>query len=280
MLIFRTYNNLPDGRKILIKWMGRWEYCVNMNFNAWNGQMSFPRELNLVKVGDQYRLASYPVRELDTLRMNPVCKTKINIANVFEHKLADVEKKAHLADIDMTIDLKKLKAGDSFDMVFSGKKDELKISFKDNVFYLDRTKSGKIIPNYRIRKYSKGTIDDPDAELAPMHKSFADIYEAPRVLNSTNLKLRITIDANIIEMFADDGLTSMSALFFSDDGIASKMTIQVNSKQKSQIQLKKLNVYEMKSIWQKDDGVKKKTSKIPSQFKKMFDRVNCAKGGK
>lgn len=62
--------------------------------------------------------------------------------------MADVEKKIHLADIEMTFNLKNFKTGDTFDLVFSGKNDELKISFKDNEFILDRSRAGKIIPSY------------------------------------------------------------------------------------------------------------------------------------
>lgn len=128
----------------------------------------------------------------------------------------------------------------------------------------------------------KGNFDNPDDKLFVASRNFwTDATKAPRLTNNPTLKLRIIIDTNGIEMFADDGLSSLSALFFSEYGIASKMTIQVQSStKKSQIKLKELNVYELKSIWQKDDGIKKNTLKISSHLKKMFDRINCAKGGK
>ncbi|XP_031631695.1 uncharacterized protein LOC116345985 [Contarinia nasturtii] len=270
------YYDLPDGRCISMNWMGRWEYAENLNFKNWNGQMGLPRELKLIKVGNQFRLTSLPVREINSLRINPVRKKNINIMNVYQHEIADSGKKRHLADIEMTMDLKKLKAGDTFDIVFSGKRDELKISLKNNVFYLDRSRSGKIVSNYRNPNVKKGNIDNPDIELAKMDHSFGGLWEAPRLTNSTNLKLRIIIDTNGIEMFADDGLTSMSALFFSEDGIASKMTIQVHSAtKKSLIQLKELNVYEMKSIWHNEEGIKKKIE-LSAHTKKLKSK----KGGK
>ncbi|XP_031621237.1 uncharacterized protein LOC116339482 [Contarinia nasturtii] len=248
-----TYNALPDGRRILISWMGRWEFAGNLNFNAWNGQMGIPRELNLIKVGGRIRLTSQPIREMESLRINPVRKQNINITNDYTYKIADAEKKNHLADIEMTLDVKQLKTGDSFDIVFSGKKDQLKISFKGNEFILDRSRAGKIIPNFIDTSLEKGNLDNPNDELSVPKLTFKDLCNAPRLINSSNLKLRIIIDTNAFEMFADDGLTCMNALFYSEYGIASKMTIQVQSpSKKSKIQLKELNVYEMKSIWQKD----------------------------
>ncbi|XP_031637877.1 putative glycosyl hydrolase ecdE, partial [Contarinia nasturtii] len=141
-----TYNNLPDGRHVLINWMGRWEYAGNTNFSAWNGQIGIPRELKLVTVNDQIRLTSLPIHEMESLRINPVHKQNISITNEFTYKIADSEKKKHLADIEMTLDLKKLKSGEAFDIVFSGKDDELKISFKDNEFILDRSRAGRMVP--------------------------------------------------------------------------------------------------------------------------------------
>lgn len=248
-----TYNELPDGRRIFIHWMGRWEYISNINFSPWLGQLGIPRELNLIKVGDQIRLASLPVREMESLRINHVRKQNINITNEYNYKIVDSAKKNHLADIELMLDLKNLDAGDTFHVVFSGKKDELKIAFKENEFILDRTRAGKIIPNFEGVKISQGNFDNPHFIRPTKTRTFQDLWKAPRLINSSDLKLRIIIDTNAIEMFADDGLTSMCALFFSKDGIASKMTIQVHSSAKQPpIHLREMNVYEMKSIWHKD----------------------------
>ncbi|XP_031639532.1 uncharacterized protein LOC116351548 [Contarinia nasturtii] len=249
-----TYNNLPDGRHVLINWMGRWEYAGNTNFSAWNGQIGIPRELKLVTVNDQIRLTSLPIHEMESLRINPVHKQNISITNEFTYKIADSEKKKHLADIEMTLDLKGLKSGEAFDIVFSGKDDELKISFEDNEFILDRSRAGRMVPIFDNSTLVNGNFDNPFDGPSIPKINFYDLIKAPRVSNSSNLKLRIIIDTNGIEMYADEGLTSMSALFFSEDGIASKMNIQIHSAtNSSMIQLKELNVYEMKSIWNNDN---------------------------
>lgn len=225
-----TYNEVPDGRRIFISWMNNWFYAAHLNFNVWNGQMGLPRELKLNQVGDRILLSSLPVREIETLRVKPVRMQNVLIVNDFIYKI-DVERsirgKKHLVDIEMSLDLTNLKEGDSFDVVFSDENDKIKISFKGNEFILDRTNAGR--------------TDFPN---------FGRLWKAPRFINSSALKLRIIIDRSSIELFADDGLTVMTALFYSKEDIASQMAIYVHSSVKgSTINLKELNVYQMKSIW-------------------------------
>lgn len=56
-------------------------------------------------------------------------------------------------------------------------------------------------------------------------------------------------------MFADDGLTNMGALFFSESGITQKMTITVHSATKKSRVLVKWSVWELKSIWHPDEDI-------------------------
>lgn len=224
-----TYNPLPDGRRIFISWMNRWEYAMKLNFNAWAGQMGIARELKLKQVGDQIRLSSLPVRELKNLRIGKVSKQNIPIKNSYVHEVAEngSNKTENLLDIEMTLDLTDLKKVDSFDIVFSGVNDYLNISFKGNEFSLDRSNAGR--------------TDFPN---------FAGPWKAHRFIDSPILNLRMIVDRSSIELFADDGLTVMTAIFFSKEDLASNMTIQVHSSEDdSKIELKELNVYQLKGIW-------------------------------
>lgn len=224
-----TYNQLPDGRRPFISWMSRWEYGKSFNFTAWNGQMGLARELKLIKVGNEIRLSSLPVHEVQTLRINPVKRQNVRITNDFACNIVEHDGKQaqHQVDIEMTLDLTNLKASDSFDIVFFDKNDSMKISFKSNEFILDRSNAGR--------------TDFPN---------FGRLWKAPRFIKSPELKLRIVVDRSSMEFFADDGLSVMTALFFSDEDIASKMTIYVHSSStSSNIYLKQLNAYQMKSIW-------------------------------
>lgn len=180
-----TYNNLPSGRHILINWMGRWQYAENMAFNAWNGQTCIPRELNLVQAEGQWRLSSLPIREIESLRGKyPIGLENISIAKSFAFYFFN-DKKKFLADIEMSMDLKQLASGDSFDIIFSGPKDQLTINFKDNVFTLDRSRAGKDIPNC-FNETGQGNFDNPYDAPIKLNSSFGGLLEAPRVLKSPN----------------------------------------------------------------------------------------------
>lgn len=223
-----TYNQLPDGRRVFISWMNRWEYAQQLDFNVWNGQMGLMRELKLKQVAGQTRLSSLPVREIETLRTYLVRKENVTISGGrFVSKIRPDGKTKHTVDMEITLDLTNLKKGDTIEFVFFDKNDNLTISLKENKFFLDRSNAG--------------TTDFPN---------FAGPWKAPRFINSAVLKLRIVIDQSSIEFFADDGLTVMAALFFSDEDIASKMAIDVHaSATNSTVYLNELKVYQMKSIW-------------------------------
>ena len=64
----QTYNDVPDGRRILLTWMragnGFDEIYPGMPFNQ---QMSIPRELSLRTTADGIRLFAEPLREIETL---------------------------------------------------------------------------------------------------------------------------------------------------------------------------------------------------------------------
>lgn len=224
-----VYNQLPDGRRILINWMNRWDYGNRFNFSVWNGQNGLPRELKLNQIGDQILLSSLPIREIETLRTNPVFNQNITIAEDFIFKITanDDQTPKHIVDIEMMLDLTNLNAGDQFDIVFFDKNEKVAIYFKENEFTLDRSKTGRT-----------------------QFRNFLGPWKASRYIDSPKLKLRIIIDRSSIEFFADDGLTVMSAIFFSYEDIASKMAIHVHSSaDDSQIHLEELNVYQMKRIW-------------------------------
>ena len=40
-----TFDNVPDGRRIMLGWMGNWRYQAAIPTQPWRGAMSLPREL-------------------------------------------------------------------------------------------------------------------------------------------------------------------------------------------------------------------------------------------
>ncbi len=66
-----TFNNVPKNRRIMIAWMNNWQYAGSIPTDPWRSAMSVPRDLGLQTVGDDVRLKSTPVRELQKLRQSP-----------------------------------------------------------------------------------------------------------------------------------------------------------------------------------------------------------------
>nr|QIX12404.1 MDL1 [Mayetiola destructor] len=223
-----TFNHVPSNRRIFLSWMSRWEYAKRVGPGPWSGNMGLPRELNLKQVGNDIRFASLPVSELKVLRMSQFREKNVTISSKYVSKMVEDDgEDKHTVDIEMILDLSNLKKGDKFDIVFFDKQDRLNVTLKGNEFTLDRSRAGKTDFN-----------------------KFGIPWKAPRFIDSPELKLRIIIDRSSIEFFADDGLTVMTALFFSKEDIASKMAIHVHSSSlKSTVHLRELNAYKMKSIW-------------------------------
>ena len=65
-----TFNNVPKNRRIMIAWMNNWQYAGSIPTDPWRSAMSVPRDLGLQTVGDDVRLKSTPVRELQKLRQS------------------------------------------------------------------------------------------------------------------------------------------------------------------------------------------------------------------
>ncbi|GGF30219.1 glycoside hydrolase family 32 protein [Echinicola rosea] len=65
-----TWSNIPqkDGRRLFIGWMSNWQYANVVPTTAWRSAMTLPRELELVAVEGDDRLASRPIRETKDLR--------------------------------------------------------------------------------------------------------------------------------------------------------------------------------------------------------------------
>jgi fructan beta-fructosidase len=173
-----TWSNVPeqDGRKLFIGWMSNWDYAQVAPTHPWRSAMTLPRNLELVKIGDGYEVASRPVAELESLRKSTKKITTESLE--LEEELVEVELVP--------------KVESDFEIEFSNAKGE-KVTFKksgDSLFF-DRTSSG----------------------LVDFEARFAKIHTAP--LNGLEVKsLRIFIDRSSIEVFVNDGEMVMTELVF------------------------------------------------------------------
>ncbi|NCD71364.1 glycoside hydrolase family 32 protein [Mucilaginibacter agri] len=183
-----TWSN-TGKRIIFLGWMSNWRYGDKVPTSPWRSAMTVPRELSLKKVGGQTLLASEPVGEL-----HAITSKENSWANVKVNGSYDIASKVSAANGKFILKLKNAQAND-FSIVLSNKKGEqVVVGYRkqDNQYFIDRSKAGQV-----------------DFQL-----DFAKTASAPRLLTTGNIDLILVVDAASVELFADGGLTNMTAIFF------------------------------------------------------------------
>jgi fructan beta-fructosidase len=169
-----TWSN-TGARKIFLGWMSNWLYGQSVPTSPWRSATTLPRQLGLQRVKDSLYLTEQPVKELAKIT-SPLFNNPHHITTPLKLDLSTGS--AHSFAISFSND-----AGENTTLGYD----------KDaNQYYIDRTHSG----------------------LTNFSKDFAGRYTAPRIADSGKITLTIYADASSFELFADGGLTTMTALVF------------------------------------------------------------------
>ncbi len=213
-----TWSN-TGKRKILIGWMSNWQYANQVPTKKFRNAMTLPRELKIKHVGNDMLVTSQPVPELAAIQAAPVTAHNIAVS-----KSIDLTKKTGQLKIPCRINLSFAKAN-NFSLMFSNDLgEELLIGYDQNQhqYFIDRTKSGKI----------------------DFQKNFAGRHTAPRLTDDINMNISLIFDASSVELFADDGLTVMTAVFF-----PRKAYNQFHMQTDGNALIKKMEYIKLKNIW-------------------------------
>ena len=162
-----------------------------------------------------------PVKELDKIGGKPmVTDNKTTGRNM------DLSEKIQQINSPCRIDLTIGKLAD-FSLVLSNQQgQELSLGYNQgqNQFYIDRSKSGK----------------------TDFNQEFAARHTAPRFASSPVSTISLIIDNSSVELFADDGLTVMTEIFFPDTPY-NQMHLQ--SPGPRPLSVEKMEYVPLKSIW-------------------------------
>ncbi|HVV56039.1 MAG TPA: glycoside hydrolase family 32 protein [Mucilaginibacter sp.] len=183
-----TWSN-TGNRRIFLGWMSNWLYAQNVPTQTWRSAMTIPRELKLVKADSVYDVASGPVKELDRLKT-----ATVTLQNVKAGENTGLTKKLGRSDPQFEISLSSALLKD-FALTFSnGQGEKLVVGYdeKERAWYIDRTQAGE----------------------SGFNKDFAKRFSFPRISHSRGTDVKIIIDAASVELFADNGLTVMTSIFF------------------------------------------------------------------
>jgi fructan beta-fructosidase len=181
--------------------------------------MTIPRELKLKHVGKDILIASQPVRELTKIQSKPII-----ISNLKTNKSIDMAGIAEKVKFPCRLNLNFEEIKDFSLIVSNDIGEELIIGYdkKQNQYFIDRSKSGK----------------------TEFQKEFAARHVAPRFTDNTKMNISLLIDVSSVELFADDGLTVMTEIFFPN-----KPYNQIHLESSDNILIKKLEYINLKSIW-------------------------------
>lgn len=170
-----TFSNV-GARRIFLGWMSNWLYGQRVPTDPWRSANTLPRDLQLAQAGDSIYVTSTPVWVLDGL---VVQRERPTLPAAFP-PLAKLSLRTNKAA--------------SFALVLSNKGgDSVMIGYDRETgrYYIDRRHAG-----------------------VSMGPDFDRVYTAPRVSRDSAIILTIYVDGSSIELFADGGLTTMTALVF------------------------------------------------------------------
>lgn len=212
-----TWSN-TGNRKVFVGWMNNWQYANIVPTTQWRGATTIPRELTIQKVDKQYFIASQPAKEINlivkrTQLIGPITVENYNLTS----NIGLLKSPVMIQVLANTLE--------SFSFILSNDLGErLLIGYNKpkNQYFIDRSQSG-------IINFEKG---------------FAAQHFAPRITKQPGVKMTLVIDRASVELFADDGLSVMTDVFF-----PTKPFNQIHIQSKGNLQIKELRFSLLNSIW-------------------------------
>jgi fructan beta-fructosidase len=213
-----TWNNTGD-RRLFLGWMSNWLYAERVPTQKWRSAMTIPRDLSLRQAGNEWYVASKPSGELSKIQARPRTYLNLQVADSI-----DLAGKVLEPIVPCRIDLDMDKIADLSLVLSNEGREQVVVGFdkKANQYFVDRSRSGK----------------------ADFHKEFARRHVAPRIAKGEGMDMTLVVDVSSVELFADDGLSVMTAIFF-----LNKPFSQVHLKSSGGAVLNKLDYIKLASTY-------------------------------
>lgn len=182
-----TWANTGD-RRLFTGWMSNWNYATVTPTAPWRSAMTVTRELSLQRIGDETYLRSVPVRELS--QSSKAISLKSNMAE----KERDISEAVRQADGKFLLHLQAAKLA-SFELD------------------LTNTIGDRLVLGYDTAK-KQYFIDRSNAGLKDFSDKYTGHHYVPRISLVNSADIQLLFDASSVEIFADGGLSVMTAQFF------------------------------------------------------------------
>lgn len=188
-----TWSDVPksDGRVLSIGWMNNWDYGQSVPTTVWRSAMTLPRELTLHVEPAGYSLRSQPVAELKPI----IGASHLTPAQTVSDSLQAVAPASSVTQSETRLEFTLPAQGTKAYLEFSNTLgDVYRIGYDgEDGYFSDRRKSG----------------------VTDFSDKFANaIHTAPRISQADTVKMRVFMDRDSVELFADDGATVMTESLF------------------------------------------------------------------
>lgn len=218
---YRDYDNAED-RVVTMGWLGNWEYANDVPTSWGKGALALPREINLESYAGGLRIVQRPIPALEGLRREPLTMTSQPVNGTAP--LAAFQPTRNTYELDAVFEVTDPAARFGIRTMAHGDYGvSVGYDVSTSTLYLDRMHSENAGFNSRFAKYMVASLDAQDGKI----------------------RLHIFVDQSSIEVFANDGVVTMSALTFPN---ADSLGIELFS-EGGGTNLQSLRAWELDSIW-------------------------------
>jgi len=214
-----TWSGIESGdrRRVFIGWMSNWLYAEVVPTGAWRSAMTVPRTLTLERLEGRHILRSEPVGELDQLITRTAAIDSEEGAGAIELTPGD----SFVLPLMIGGSMKK---GDFALKISNGSSQVLEAGFNaaTNTYYIDR-----------------GNL------ASAFHPEFGSRMTAPRNSTLDEITFVAVLDVASVELFYDDGATTMTAIAFPDEPFT---TVTLDGRD-GKVSVSHLLVQQLNPIW-------------------------------
>jgi fructan beta-fructosidase len=220
---YRDYDN-TENRVVSMGWLGNWEYANSVP-TAWGkGALALPRELGLQSYAGGLRIVQQPIPALQGLRQTEVKVGQRALSG--STPLSEFKPRRNTYEIDATFEITDPKARFGIQVAMYAQN-----SYGVSVGY--DAAAGSLF------------LDRTNPEHGEFAGLFAKYMTAPLKAKDGRVRLHILVDQSSIEVFANDGELTMSALMF-----PSSESLGINLfSENGGASLVSLSAWQLDSIW-------------------------------
>ena len=190
-----SFNNAPDGRRVMLGWMNNWDYANDIPTGSWRSANALPRDVRLVSTPAGPRLAQEVVPEFAELEQTDRAFTDVS------RPIADGVETLSVAGDVVRIDA----------VLRPGEADAVGLSVLGDDE--SATRIGYDAASRRL------FVDRRNSGNTGFHPAFASLDDAPVALDADGtIALTAYVDRSSVEVFTADGRTTITDQVFPNAG--------------------------------------------------------------